>query len=93
MARSGSGISAIFASTSLSPSGLPARWPRRAGACSSWAPLVRASLIESYPQMPSAAHAVLRAGQNYLVTLLGIQPHLISAVGPALLESDERSIV
>src|SRR6266508_2901337 len=37
MARSGSGISAIFASTSLSPSTLPARGPRRAAAFSSWA--------------------------------------------------------
>src|SRR5438445_8699521 len=37
MARSGSGISAIFASTSLSPSALPARGPRRAAAFSSWA--------------------------------------------------------
>src|SRR5215211_330657 len=37
MARSGSGISAIFASTSLSPSALPARGPRRAPAFSSWA--------------------------------------------------------
>src|SRR3954471_17028237 len=37
MTRSGSGISAIFASTSLSPSALPARGPRRAGAFSSWA--------------------------------------------------------
>src|SRR2546426_2629622 len=37
MARSGSGISAIFASTSLSPSALPARGPRRAVAFSSWA--------------------------------------------------------
>jgi hypothetical protein len=35
MARSGSGISAIFASTSLSPSGLPARGTRRAAAFSS----------------------------------------------------------
>src|SRR5574341_2137510 len=35
MARSRSGISAIFASTSLSPSALPA--PRRAAAFSSWA--------------------------------------------------------
>src|SRR5436189_643675 len=34
MARSGSGISAIFASTSLSPSALPARGPRRVGAFS-----------------------------------------------------------
>src|SRR6266508_6920740 len=37
MARSGSGISAIFASTSLSPSALPARGPRRAATFSSWA--------------------------------------------------------
>src|SRR6266487_2470926 len=37
MARSRSGISAIFASTSLSPSALPARGPRRAAAFSSWA--------------------------------------------------------
>ena len=37
MARSGSGISAIFASTALSPSALPARGPRRAAAFSSWA--------------------------------------------------------
>src|SRR4030066_305251 len=36
MARSGSGISAIFASTSLSPSALSARGPRRASAFSSW---------------------------------------------------------
>src|SRR5438105_5911497 len=37
MARSRSGISAIFASRSLSPSALPARGPRRAAAFSSWA--------------------------------------------------------
>src|SRR3989304_4807614 len=37
MARSGSGISAIFASTALSPSSLSARGPRRAAAFSSWA--------------------------------------------------------
>src|SRR6266702_5757688 len=37
MARSDFGISAIFASTSLSPSALPARGPRRAAAFSSWA--------------------------------------------------------
>jgi hypothetical protein len=36
MARSGSGMSAIFASTSLSPSALCARGPRRAAAFSSW---------------------------------------------------------
>src|SRR6266581_2911546 len=36
MARSGSGISAIFASTALSPSALSARGPRRADAFSSW---------------------------------------------------------
>src|SRR5262245_65068164 len=37
MVRSASGISAIFASTSLSPSALPARGPRRASAFSSLA--------------------------------------------------------
>src|SRR6266511_514363 len=37
IARSGSGISAIFASTALSPSALSARGPRRASAFSSWA--------------------------------------------------------
>src|SRR4249919_1878032 len=37
MARSGSGISAIFASTAVSPSSLAARGPRRAAAFSSWA--------------------------------------------------------
>ena len=37
MARSASGISAIFASTSRSPSALAARGPRRAAAFSSWA--------------------------------------------------------
>src|SRR6266511_3060901 len=37
MARSGSGISAIFPSTALSPSALSARGPRRAAAFSSWA--------------------------------------------------------
>src|SRR5712692_6875295 len=36
MARSGSGISAIFASTALSPSALSARGPRRAATFSSW---------------------------------------------------------
>jgi len=36
MARSGSGISAIFASTALSPSALSPRGPRRASAFSSW---------------------------------------------------------
>jgi hypothetical protein len=37
MVRSGSGISAIFASTALSPSALSARWPRRPAVFSSWA--------------------------------------------------------
>src|SRR5215831_3604590 len=37
MTRSGSAISAIFASTSLSPSALAARGPRRAAAFTSWA--------------------------------------------------------
>jgi hypothetical protein len=37
MARSWSGISAIFASTSLSPSALVAREPRRAADFTSWA--------------------------------------------------------
>jgi hypothetical protein len=37
MTRSGSCISAIFASTSLSPSALPAGGLRRAAAFSSWA--------------------------------------------------------
>jgi len=37
MARSGSGISAILARTSLSPPFLSARRPRRASACNSWA--------------------------------------------------------
>ena len=37
MARSGSGISAIFASRSVSPSAFLARGPRRAAAFSSWA--------------------------------------------------------
>src|SRR6266540_2916177 len=37
MARSGSGIAAIFASTASSPSALSARGPRRASAFSSWA--------------------------------------------------------
>src|SRR5207244_7526011 len=36
IARSGSGISAIFASTAVSPSALSARGPRRAAAFSSW---------------------------------------------------------
>src|SRR5947208_7129454 len=36
MARSGSGISAIFASTALSPSAFSARGPRRADAFNSW---------------------------------------------------------
>src|SRR6266571_4782154 len=36
MARSGSGISAIFASTALSPSALSARAPRLADVFSSW---------------------------------------------------------
>src|SRR5947209_13389605 len=36
MARSGSGISSIFASTALSPSALSARGPQRADALSSW---------------------------------------------------------
>src|SRR5438034_6530426 len=36
-ARSGSGISAIFSSTSASPSALAARGPRRAAVFSSWA--------------------------------------------------------
>ena len=51
MARSGSGISAIFASTSLSPSALPAR----AVAFSSWArPLIaaRSSSVNPLDALP-----------------------------------------
>src|SRR3981189_2388768 len=55
MARSGSGISAIFASTSLSPSALPARGPRRAAAFSSWARsliAVRSSSVNPLDALP-----------------------------------------
>src|SRR6185436_12981958 len=47
IARSGCGSSAIFASTSPSPSALPARGPRRAAAFSSWARSVIAARSSS----------------------------------------------
>src|ERR687885_376204 len=55
MARSGSGISAIFASTSLSPSALSARGPRRAAAFSSWARsriAARSSSVNPFDALP-----------------------------------------
>src|SRR2546422_6241577 len=57
MARSGPGISAIFARTSLSPSGLPARGPRRAAAFSSWARSLiaaRSSSVNPLEDLPVA---------------------------------------
>ena len=55
MARSGSGMSAIFASTSLSPSALCARGPRRAAAFSSWTRsfiAVRSSSVNPLDALP-----------------------------------------
>src|SRR5215212_4619200 len=61
MARSGSGISAIFASTSLSPSALPARGPRRAAAFSSWARSLIAARSSSVNPLDVALPVVLLA--------------------------------
>ena len=58
MARSGSGISAIAASTSPSPSALPARGPRRAAALSSRARsfiATRSSAVNPFDDSPVAA--------------------------------------
>src|SRR6266487_3120096 len=55
MARSDFGISAIFASTSLSPSALPGRGPRRAAAFSSWARSLiaaRSSFVNPFDALP-----------------------------------------
>src|SRR6266576_309130 len=55
MARSDFGISAIFASTSLSPSALPARGPRRAAAFSSWPRSLiaaRSSFVNPFDPLP-----------------------------------------
>ena len=63
MARSDFGISAIFASTSLSPSALPARGPRRASAFSSWARSLiaaRSSRVNPLDALPVALLADCR---------------------------------
>src|SRR2546426_9392423 len=62
MARSGSGISAIFASTSLSPSAPGPRGPRRADAFSSWARsfiAARSSSVNPLTALPIAVFGLI----------------------------------
>jgi len=61
MERSGSGISAIFVRTSLSPSAVSARGPRRGAAFSSWARsfIAARSSSENLPDVLSIAVVLL----------------------------------
>src|SRR5438067_6831651 len=63
MARSRSGISAIFASTSLSPSALPARGLRREAAFSSWARSLIAARSSSVNPLDALAVVLLENGR------------------------------
>jgi len=67
MARSGSGISAIFASASPSPSAFCARRPRRASAFSSWARsfiAARSSSVNPLAALPVTVALLGAATQN-----------------------------
>src|SRR5436309_6545391 len=76
MARSGFGISAIFASTSLSPSAFFARGPRRASAFSSWARsfiAARSSSVNPLTALPVTVALVA----DFRVSVFGLRepPH------------------
>src|SRR5919198_2940206 len=90
-ARSGAGIAAIFSSTALSPSALPAREPRRAAAFSSWARsriASRSSSVNPLDALP-AVLAVLLA--DFCVPFLA---GFLSAIAKHLRASNEsRKIV
>src|SRR3972149_3109114 len=73
MARSGSGISAIFDSTALSPSALSARGPRRAPAFSSWARsfiATRSSSVNPLDVLPIAVLLLADSCVAFVVVLL-----------------------
>src|SRR4029450_7810938 len=75
MARSGSGISAIFASTSLSPSAFFARELRRASAFSSWA----RSFIAARSSAVNALGFLLAAGVVLVDFCVPFLPVFLSA--------------
>src|SRR5947209_7954067 len=70
-ARSRVGISAIFARTSLSPSALPARWPRRAFAFSSWARSFIAARSSSVNPLDCLSIVVVLVA-DFFVSLFGL---------------------
>src|ERR1700716_165263 len=76
MARSGFGISAIFASTSLSPSALPARGPRRASAFSSWTRSFIAARSSSVNPLTALPFTVVLLA-DFCVSIFGLMepPH------------------
>src|SRR5215218_3128656 len=83
MARSDSGISAIFASTSLSPSALPARGPRRASAFSSWARSFIAARSSSVNPLDFLSIAVVLLADFCMAFFAG----LLSAIAKHLLRA------
>jgi hypothetical protein len=74
IARSDSGISAIFASTSLSPSALSARAPRRADAFSSWARAFIAARSSSVHPSDVLSVAVVRLADFCVSFIAGFLP-------------------
>src|SRR5215204_7280247 len=105
MARSGSGISAIFASTSLSPPALSARGPRLASAFSSWARflgallhrgsfLVRESLgllVDRGGALGGLLRGLLCAHRSLLCRLSNVL--LIWVCGPSLQDTHGRRLL
>src|SRR5579864_6786583 len=85
LARSASRISAIFASTSPSPSALPAREPRRVAAFSSWARSFIAA--RSSPENPS--YVVLPVAVARLARLAGSCVSLMAGFLPVGLDRDD----
>ena len=80
MARSGPDISAIFASTSLSPSALPAREPRRASAFSSWA----CSFIAARSSSVNPVDALVVAAVRFVDFCVAFFAVLLSAIAKHL---------
>src|SRR5438034_8561875 len=83
MRRSGFGISAIFASTSLSPSALPRRPPRRASAFSSWARsfiAARSSAVNPLDFLLVAAPFVDFCARPFSVALVSAIANLLSVL-------------
>src|SRR5919201_5986096 len=87
MARSGPCISAIFASTALSPSALPARGPRRASAFSSWARSFIAARSSSVNPLDFLSIAVVLLADFCVPFLAGF----LSAIATHLLRTAQHS--